>query len=326
MDMARKVLSIMLKVMAVCSFVMTAIGLLVCLTDTFGNGNFEVTVIFLVIGLGLWILGTKVMGEKGNIKINKRVNYKKLIGDNEVTDLNRIVDTTGKSYDEVKNDIQNLQKKGLWSEYYIDDELKMLIKSTKNTEASEVPEPKAEDAFTEEEKANIVICPCCGAENRLIGETGVCEYCGAALEMPKPEVEEAAAAPEMEGSATSGTTNQPVAAKAQPAQIIIQRGKQTSGAFCDFDVYLMNQYLGILKTGTELAVNVDAVGTFLLTFKPRKGGLMGNLMSASVEESCFSVVVNEPGEIIKVKTKFDYSGHFVAQYADNLPHVPTYNL
>ncbi len=322
--MARKVLSIVLKVMAVGSFVMTAMGLLVCLTDTFGNGNFEVTVIFLLIGLGLWILGAKVMGEKVNIRINKRVNYKKLIGDNEVTDLNRIVDTTGKSYDEVKKDIQNLQNKGLWSEYYIDDELKMLIKSTKNTEEPEVPESKEENTFTEEENTQVVICPCCGAENRIAGDTGVCEYCGAALEMPKPE--EKAAAPEAEESATSGSANAPAAAKAKPEQIIVQRGKQTSGAFCDFDVYLMNQYLGILKTGTALTVNVEAVGTFLLTFKPRRDGIMGNLTAGSVEETCFSVVVNEPGEIVKVKTKFDYSGHFVVQYADNLPHVPTYNL
>lgn len=326
--MARKVLSIVLKVMAVGSFVMTAMGLLVCLTDTFGNGNFEVTVIFLLIGLGLWTMGTKVMGEKVNIKINKRVNYKKLIGDNEVTDLNRIVDATGKSYDEVKRDISGLLDKGAWPGAYIDDELKMLIRTKKSAEPAESNAEVETDSVEnmEEENTHVVICPCCGAENHITGDTGVCEYCGAPLEMPKPEEAADAAATEEALNASNESSPQPVTAKAQPAQIVLQRAKQITCTACEFDVYLMNQYLGILKSGTTLTVNVDVVGTLLITCKPRRGGFMSSLATSSMSDTCFSVVVNEPGEIVKLKSSFNTSGEFVIQYADNLPHVPTYNL
>lgn len=314
-----KVLSVIFKICGIWDFIMAGMGLLFSILDGFQGIDVTITLVFALVGLGFWKLGKRLDG-----KCRETEQYVSLIGDSGAVDLCAVAEATGKSYEDVCQDVKKLMQKRYWKGARIDDEMKMLIRTDSWEKPVEVEAPAT--VAKHEDAGETVICPCCGAENRIAGDTGVCEYCGAALEMPKPEDVADAAATEAEGSATSGSANQPAAAKAKPAQIIVQRGKQTSGAFCDFDVYLMNQYLGILKTGTALTVNVDAVGTFLLTFKPRRDGIMGNLTAGSVEETCFSVVVNEPGEIVKVKTKFDYSGHFVVQYADNLPHVPTYNL
>lgn len=314
-----EVLSVILKVLGGINYGLAALFLLGCLLGGFQSDDITVLLFFVLIGLGFWKLGNRLAK-----KCRETEQYVSLIGDGGAVDLCAVAEATGKSYEAVCQDVTKLMQKGYWKGARIDSEMKMLVRtdSWEKPAGEEAPATVAKH----EDAGETVICPCCGAENRIAGDTGVCEYCGAALEMPKTEEEAAAAAPEAEAASVSGTADQPAAAKAKPAQIIIQRARQMTGNACEFDVYLMNQYLGILKPGTTLTVNVDAVGTFLITCKPRRDGFMSSLATASMTDTCFSVVVNEPGEIVKLKSSLNASGEFVMHYADNLPHVPTYNL
>lgn len=100
------------------------------------------------------------------------------------------------------------------------------------------------------------------------------------------------------------------------AKIIIRRNKAFCGAAHKFDVYLLNTYIGELKVGERLEINVD-VGTHILFFK-------SNLKLGKSPDTAFDVVVNEANEVVEIKSGFNRNGMFVVEYADNAPHIPVY--
>lgn len=98
------------------------------------------------------------------------------------------------------------------------------------------------------------------------------------------------------------------------AKIIIKRKSSFAGCAQNHDVYLLNTFVGNLKNGGILEIPVD-VGTHMLSFNSTMKRLGKNVT--------FNVVVNEPDEIVELKTKFGMSGEYEVEYADNKPHIPT---
>lgn len=98
------------------------------------------------------------------------------------------------------------------------------------------------------------------------------------------------------------------------AKIIINRKRQLSGSACNFDVYLMNTYIGELRSGQSLEITVE-VGSYTLFFKSKNG------LNKKTDTS-FEAVVNNETEIIELNSKFTMNG-FLVDYADNAPHIPT---
>ncbi len=99
------------------------------------------------------------------------------------------------------------------------------------------------------------------------------------------------------------------------AKIIIKRNKSFCGCMFGFDVYLLNTYIGKLKVGGRLAIDVD-VGSHTLIFKYRS-------KFNTLPHTSFVVVVNEPDEVIIVESGFGMDGHFFVSYTDNdnAPHI-----
>ena len=102
------------------------------------------------------------------------------------------------------------------------------------------------------------------------------------------------------------------------AKIIIQRKSFAGGAMCTFDVYLMNQYVGELKNGGTLQFDAN-VGTHLLEFKAK-------LRINKMADTSFSVVVNDPNEVVMLNAGFKMSGKFSVEYADGQQRIPTYTM
>lgn len=97
------------------------------------------------------------------------------------------------------------------------------------------------------------------------------------------------------------------------ATIIIKRKSSMMGCAQNHNVYLLNTFVGELKNGGVLEVPVE-VGTHILTFN--------STMKKMGKNATFNVVVNEPNEIIDLKTYFDMNGNYAVKYADNKPHIP----
>ena len=97
------------------------------------------------------------------------------------------------------------------------------------------------------------------------------------------------------------------------ATIIIKRKSSMMGCAQNHNVYLLNTFVGELKNGGVLEVPVE-VGTHILSFN--------STMKKLGKNATFNVVVNEPNEIIELKTYFDMNGNYAVKYADNKPHIP----
>lgn len=102
------------------------------------------------------------------------------------------------------------------------------------------------------------------------------------------------------------------------AKIIIQRKSSVASSMNSFEVYLMNQYVGELKNGGTLQFDAN-VGTYLLEFKAKMR--MNKMLDTS-----FSVVVNDPNEVVVLKAGMKMSGKLGIEYADGQQHIPTYTM
>ena len=97
------------------------------------------------------------------------------------------------------------------------------------------------------------------------------------------------------------------------AKIIIRRKSSMAGCAQNHNVYLLNTFVGELKNGGVLEIPVE-VGTHILSFN--------STMKKFGKNATFNAVVNEPDEIVELKTKFGMSGEYEVEYADNKPHIP----
>ncbi len=97
------------------------------------------------------------------------------------------------------------------------------------------------------------------------------------------------------------------------AKIIIRRKSSMAGCAQNHNVYLLNTFVGELKNGGVLEIPVE-VGTHMLSFN--------STMKKFGKNATFNAVVNEPDEVVELKTKFGMSGEYEVEYADNKPHIP----
>lgn len=81
--------------------------------------------------------------------------------------MDTIASITGKPYDTVKADLQELISRGYLENAYINESTGEIVLLS----GSVPPAPAA----------RVVTCPCCGANNTLYGPGGRCEYCGSPI-------------------------------------------------------------------------------------------------------------------------------------------------
>ena len=101
------------------------------------------------------------------------------------------------------------------------------------------------------------------------------------------------------------------------AQIVITRKAKAAGSAQSHDVYIYNNYIGVLKNGGKLEIPVE-VGTHMLVFKSK--------LKKLGKDTTFNVVVNDPTEIVKLNAEFNLKGDFEISYEDNAPHFSNLHL
>lgn len=101
------------------------------------------------------------------------------------------------------------------------------------------------------------------------------------------------------------------------AKIIVRWQPQISGSACKFDVYMMNTYIGQLRNGEALEFTAE-VGSYTLFFRQKS-------IFAKKSDTTFVAVVNYESEVVELRAKFAMNGNFEVRYADNAPHIPTYD-
>ena len=157
-----------LKIAGIVLMVLGAFGILGSLET--GDGATIVGCLFFIAGGAIMFKKAKALKVEG--EATKK--YLAIIINNNVRQLDSIASATGKQYDVVKADIQKLIDKGFLKNAFINENTRELV----------IPEAAPTQSSTNNasyQQARVVSCPCCGANNKVSGATGECEYCGSPL-------------------------------------------------------------------------------------------------------------------------------------------------
>ena len=165
-------------------------------TLTASTGSGVLIVSYILMGIGAICLIGALAGESGmfagavlfgvgGIYVNRLAKktkctgelYKKYIAlviNQGQTSIDVIASALNVTYDDAVKDLRGMIEKGYFVGAYIDTNLREIV-LTKNA-------PQHEVATAAHAPSRIVTCCSCGANNRVVGPTGECEYCGSHLQ------------------------------------------------------------------------------------------------------------------------------------------------
>ncbi len=129
-----------------------------------------VGIFYLILGILLKRFAKKLLTSADNVK-----KYLAIVVNGNVRQLDNISATVGKPYDAVKKDLQQLIDDGYFKNAYINESTREIVLA-QPAAATNVNVGGGVGVST-----RIVSCPCCGANNTVMGAAGECEYCGSPL-------------------------------------------------------------------------------------------------------------------------------------------------
>lgn len=163
-----------LKITAIVLLVLGGFGIIGSF-NPFDFGSLVIFLFFIAGGVILLIKARKIKSEGKSIK-----KYLAIIVNGGERQLDAVASATGKQYDVVKNDVQNMIDKGFLKNAYINENTREVVLASSapaNTNAGQ-PTGGATPAAVQ---TRVIACPCCGANNTVSGNLGECEYCGSPL-------------------------------------------------------------------------------------------------------------------------------------------------
>jgi hypothetical protein len=138
-------------------------------------GGLVVLLFFAAGGVALLRKAKEIKKEGESIK-----QYLSIIVNGNVRQLDTIAATTGESYEIVYKNVKNMIDKGYLKNAYINESTREVVLPSDAPVASAATATVA-TANVASAKTRIVACPCCGANNTIVGDTGECEYCASPL-------------------------------------------------------------------------------------------------------------------------------------------------
>lgn len=157
----------------IASYCIAGIGFIACLSDGFGSDDIGMILFFGIAGFVLQKVSQKIKREAEDVK-----KYLSVIVNGNERQIDVIASSMGKSYDVAKNDIQKMISKGYLKNAYINEGTREVVLPNNNIQeqVGTMTNTTANNVTTK-----IVACPCCGANNTIMGDMGECEYCGSPL-------------------------------------------------------------------------------------------------------------------------------------------------
>lgn len=157
----------------IASYCIAGIGFIACLSDGFGSDDIGMILFFGIAGFALQKVSQKIKREAEDVK-----KYLSVIVNGNERQIDVIASSMGKSYDVSKNDIQKLISKGYLKNAYINEGTREIVLPNNNIQeqVGTTTNTTANNVTTK-----IAACPCCGANNTIMGDMGECEYCGSPL-------------------------------------------------------------------------------------------------------------------------------------------------
>ncbi len=156
----------------IASYCIAGIGFIACLSDGFGSDDIGMILFFGIAGFALQKVSQKIKREAEDVK-----KYLSVIVNGNERQIDVIASSMGKSYDVAKKDIQKLINKGYLKNAYINEGTREIVLPNIIQDQS----GDMTNTFSVNVETKIIACPCCGANNTIVGDMGECEYCGSPL-------------------------------------------------------------------------------------------------------------------------------------------------
>lgn len=150
-----------------CSYAITVLGALVAITEGVASSDVIYIIFYAAAGYGLRKLSKNMIK---NAEVSKK--YIILIVNGQVRSLDAIAQSTGDTYDKARAQVQKMIDAGTFKDAYINEGLREIVFPT-------IQQPAVVE--TNAQPATALPCPCCGANNMVVGVVGECDYCGSAI-------------------------------------------------------------------------------------------------------------------------------------------------
>lgn len=156
----------------IASYCIAGIGLIACISDGFGSDDIMMILFFGIAGFVLQKVSKKIKRDAEDVK-----KYLSVIVNGNERQIDVIASSMSKSYDVAKNDIQKLINKGYLKNAYINEGTReIVLPNIIQEQSGDMTNTSSANVETK-----IIACPCCGANNTIVGDMGECEYCGSPL-------------------------------------------------------------------------------------------------------------------------------------------------
>ncbi len=156
------------------SYAIAIVGFIGYFPDEFTSEDISLIIFFCLAGFVLRKVAKKIKNDAESVK-----QYLAIIVNGNVRQLDNIAATTGKSYEVVRTEVQKMIQKGYLKNAYIDESTREVV--LPNNRPVETTATYNNVSSDEKHVTKIVVCPCCGANNTIVGESGECEYCGSPI-------------------------------------------------------------------------------------------------------------------------------------------------
>jgi len=166
----------LIKGLGIASCCMAALGFMVSVTDGFDGTDVGLIIFFAAAGAALLYVANKNKKKADSVK-----QYLNIIVNGGERQIDAIAAATGKQYDVVKKDIQEMIDKGFLKNAYINENTREVVLPSASTAPASNNVGQPTSAAPTVVKTRVVACPCCGANNTVSGILGECEYCGSPL-------------------------------------------------------------------------------------------------------------------------------------------------
>ncbi len=170
----------LIKILGIFLFSFAVLGLIVCVEDGLDAGTLLVILFFGAAGLSLIGTAGKIKNRAEDIR-----RYLAIVVNGGKRELDAIASAVKKPYETVRSDLQMMIDKGYLKGAYIDDgagelvvperQQPVVVQAAPPLFAGTPVQPQAQM------KKRVVQCSCCGANNVIEGDVGICEYCGSPI-------------------------------------------------------------------------------------------------------------------------------------------------
>ena len=161
------------QLVTIISYILIGVGVMYLISDMF-------FLAILLVGAGIWVYR---ISRKMKATGEKYKKYIAIIVNQSHTSIDNIAAIVDLPYEVVVQDLQKMIDTGYFEGAYIDvNNREIVLARVVPQQTSQAFVSQTPQNFAAQTQERVIVCKSCGANNRIFGNIGECEYCGSLLQ------------------------------------------------------------------------------------------------------------------------------------------------